>query len=133
MRGVHHSGRIHARPPCGHPRRRLCRLRTRSSRTESDQDERLVRNRHRRPGDQHRVGPSRHRLMTPTTPAIGGCRRVDTDKSKRRIMETVRLAAIQAAPVYLNPEASTRKAVELIHEAAATGAHLAAFGETWLS
>jgi len=42
------------------------------------------------------------------------------------------LAAIQAAPVYFDAEASTDKAVGLIHEAAEAGAQLAAFGETWL-
>ena len=42
------------------------------------------------------------------------------------------LAAIQAAPVYFDAEASTDKAVRLIHEAAEADADLAAFGETWL-
>jgi predicted amidohydrolase len=42
------------------------------------------------------------------------------------------LAAIQAAPVYFDAEASTEKAARLIHDAAARGAALAAFGETWL-
>lgn len=44
----------------------------------------------------------------------------------------VRLAAIQAAPVFLDAAASTRKAVDLIGRAAAMGARLAVFGETWL-
>ena len=42
------------------------------------------------------------------------------------------LAAIQAAPVYLNLDASTEKACQLIEEAAQKGAVLAAFGEHWL-
>lgn len=43
-----------------------------------------------------------------------------------------RLAAINAAPVYFDREASTAKACRLIREAGAKGATLAAFGETWL-
>ncbi len=42
------------------------------------------------------------------------------------------LAAIQAAPVYFDREASTEKACRLIEEAALKGADFAAFGETWL-
>jgi predicted amidohydrolase len=45
---------------------------------------------------------------------------------------TFRLAAIQAAAVPFNREASTEKACRLIGEAGAMGATLAAFGETWL-
>jgi nitrilase len=42
------------------------------------------------------------------------------------------LAAIQAAPIWLNRSASAEKACQLIGEAAQKGATLAAFGESWL-
>lgn len=45
---------------------------------------------------------------------------------------TVRVAAVQAEPVWLDIEATTDKTVELIAEAAATGAQLVAFPETWI-
>ncbi len=46
--------------------------------------------------------------------------------------ERFRVGAIQAAPVYFHLQASLEKAVRLIHQAAAQGAQLAAFGEAWL-
>ena len=41
-------------------------------------------------------------------------------------------AVVQAAPVYLDREATVAKAVRLIEEAAAAGAKLVAFPETWI-
>ena len=46
--------------------------------------------------------------------------------------DTVRVAAIQAAPYFLDLEASLDKAIGLIQQAAEQGAQLAAFGEGWL-
>src|SRR5262245_23682735 len=46
--------------------------------------------------------------------------------------ETFKLAAVQAAAIPFDREASTEKACRLIAEAAASGADIAAFGETWL-
>ena len=45
---------------------------------------------------------------------------------------TLKVAIVQAEPVYMNLEASLARAVKLISEAAAKGAKLVVFGETWL-
>lgn len=44
----------------------------------------------------------------------------------------VNVAAVQAAPIYLNLERSVEKALGLISEAASQGARLVVFPETWL-
>jgi nitrilase len=46
--------------------------------------------------------------------------------------EKIKVAIIQASPVFMNLEASLAKAVGLIGEAARAGANLVALGETWL-
>ncbi len=43
-----------------------------------------------------------------------------------------KLAAVQAAPCFLDVKAGVDKAIGLIEEAAKNGAHLVAFSETWL-
>ena len=47
-------------------------------------------------------------------------------------MKTVRVAAVQAAPIFLDADATVEKAVSLIEEAAGNGAEFIAFAE-WLA
>src|SRR5467141_2942081 len=44
----------------------------------------------------------------------------------------VKVAIVQAAPVFMNLEASLARAIEHIGEAEKKGAQLVVFGETWL-
>lgn len=46
--------------------------------------------------------------------------------------QKVRVAAVQAEPVWLDMDATTEKTIDLIREAAAGGAELVAFPETWI-
>ena len=47
-------------------------------------------------------------------------------------MKAIKVAAVQAAPIFMNLDASIDKAEKLVQEAASNGAKLVAFPETWL-
>lgn len=49
------------------------------------------------------------------------------------VLRRLRVAAIQASPAILDPDASVPKAVRLLGEAVAQGAELAVFPETFVS
>ena len=57
---------------------------------------------------------------------------MDIATVKERQQATVKVAAVQAAPVFLDTEASLEKALTLIEKAAAEGARLIVFPETFL-
>jgi hypothetical protein len=44
---------------------------------------------------------------------------------------TIKVAVTQAEPIWLDLQASIKKAVSLVHEAASNGAKIVAFSETW--
>jgi aliphatic nitrilase len=48
------------------------------------------------------------------------------------VAKNVRVAAVQAEPVWLDIDGTTKKTIDLISEAAAGGADLVAFPETWI-
>ena len=53
-------------------------------------------------------------------------------RGKGDLSSIVRVAAVQAAPILLDLDATTDKAIDLIARAAARGARLVAMGESWL-
>jgi nitrilase len=61
-------------------------------------------------------------------PAVNGV----NQRQEVGLMETVRVAAVQAAPVFLQREATVEKAVGLIEKAAGEGAGLVVFPETFV-
>lgn len=48
------------------------------------------------------------------------------------MQKPIKVACVQAAPVYMNLEATVDKTIDLISDAAANGAQLVAFPETWI-
>jgi predicted amidohydrolase len=70
--------------------------------------------------------------MAARVPSSPKTRRKLKTRAAARAPQTVRVAAIQAAPVLLDLERTTARLIELMAQAAARGARLVAFGETWL-
>jgi predicted amidohydrolase len=69
--------------------------------------------------------------MAARAPSAPKTRRRKT-RAAARAPQTVRVAAIQAAPVLLDLQRTTARLIDLMAQAAARGARLVAFGETWL-
>lgn len=76
----------------------------------------------------------------------GGGPETETDKQKQTVRinsmpflsqpqetmsTTIKVAVTQAEPIWLDLQASIKKAVSLVHEAASNGAKIVAFSETW--
>ena len=58
---------------------------------------------------------------------------VRTTRNKQMLQQKTRVAAVQAAPALLDIEKSVAKTIDLMEQAAAQGAELVVFPETWIS
>ena len=57
---------------------------------------------------------------------------ININKEKIMVHQNFKAAVIQAAPVFMDLQSTLSKTIKLIDEAAANGAKLVAFPETWL-